>query len=146
MNVARISFDDLKSYWIEVDHFKDPNKKFREVVHRLGPYESELIDPRRFSYGLYDDAELVGVTHLVQWSEALVRYRTLNVRHSHRGGDLGWFLLKSAIGMDWNSPDQDLFGWIRRDHQAWARGHGFDPLDGNWHDGHMAMTRPLSGI
>ena len=69
MDVARISFKDLKSYWIEVDHFKDPNKKIREVVRTLGPYRTEMPDPRRFSYGLFDDGRLVGVTHLVQWSD-----------------------------------------------------------------------------
>ena len=144
MDVARISFSDIKSYWIDVDHFKDPNKRIREVVRRLGPYKTEMLDPRRFSYGLFDEGVLVGVTHLVQWSESLVRYRTLNVLPSHRGGELGWFLLSSAINMDWKSPENDLFGWIRRDHQAWAGAHGFKPLDGSWHDDHIAMTRPLS--
>jgi N-acetylglutamate synthase-like GNAT family acetyltransferase len=143
MDVERISFDDLKSYWIEVDHFKDPNKKIRELVRKLGPYESEMMDPRRFSYGLYDKGELVGATHLVQWSDHLVRYRTLNVRQSHRGKDHGSFLLKSAINMDWHSSDHDLFGWIRREHQPWAIIHGFKPLDGTWHDDHIAMTKPL---
>ncbi len=143
MDVARISFSVLKSYWIEVDHFKDPHKKIREVVRRLGPYESVTLDPRRFSYGLYDNEELVGVTHLVQWSDHLVRYRTLNVRHSHRGRDLGAFLLKSAIKLDWLPSDHDLFGWIRREHQPWAINHGFKPLDGTWHDDHIAMIKPL---
>jgi GNAT superfamily N-acetyltransferase len=146
MDVARISFNDLKSYWIEVDHFKDPNKKIREVVRALGPYRTEMPDPRRFSYGLYDDGKLVGVTHLVQWSDALVRYRTLNVRPSHRGKDMGSFLLSSAINMDWKPSVNDLFGWIRRDHQAWASAHGFKPLDGRWHDDHIAMIRPLSAF
>ena len=146
MDVERISFNELKSYWIEVDHFKDPDKKIREVVRRLGPYKTQRQDPRRFSYGLFDDGTLVGVTHLVQWSGALVRYRTLNVRSSHRGRDLGWFLLGSAINMDWASTDNDLFGWIRRDHQAWASAHGFKPLDGSWHDDHMAMTKPLKAF
>jgi N-acetylglutamate synthase-like GNAT family acetyltransferase len=146
MNVAWISFNDLKSYWIEVDHFKDPDKNIRELVRHLGPYKTQEIDPRRFSYGLYDGSDLVGVTHLVQWSDRLVRYRTLNVRPSHRGRDLGLFLLSSAIHMDWNSSDHDLFGWIRRDHQAWASAHGFKPLDGSWHDNHIAMTRPLSAF
>ncbi len=46
MDVTRISFDDLKSYWVEFDHFGDPDKKIREVVRRLGPYESTITDPR----------------------------------------------------------------------------------------------------
>jgi len=146
MDVARISFEDLKSYWIEIDHFEDPDKKIREIVRRLGPYQSTLADPRRFSYGLFDEKHLVGVTHLVQWSDNLVRYRTLNVRQSHRGRNLGSFLLSAAIDLDWRdrkSADRYLFGWIRREHQAWAVQHGFKPLDGSWHDDHIAMTRPL---
>lgn len=146
MDVVHISFNDLKSYWVEVDHFKDPNKKIRELVRYLGPYKSEMTNPRRFSYGLFDGPDLVGVTHLVQWSDALVRYRTLNVRPSHRGRDLGSFLLISAIIMDWRAQDCDLFGWIRRDHQPWALAHGFDPLDGSWHDDHIAMTKSLSAF
>lgn len=146
MNVVRISFNDLKSYWIEVDHFKNPDKNIREVVRQLGPYKTEIADPRRFSYGLFDGSALVGVTHLVQWSDCLVRYRTLNVRPSRRGRDLGLFLLSSAISMDWSSSDNDLFGWIRREHQPWASAHGFKPLDGSWHDDHIAMTRPLSAF
>lgn len=146
MDVARISFEDLRSYWIEVDHFEDPDKKIREVVRRLGPYETPLADPPRQSYGLFDEARLVGVTHLVQWSDDLVRYRTLNVRPSHRGRGLGAYLLGRAVNLDWTgwkSPDRYLFGWIRRDHHRWARAHGFKPFDGRWYDNHMAMTKPL---
>ena len=54
MDVTRISFDDLKSYWVEFDHFRDPDKKTREVVRQLGLYESAITDPRRASYGLFD--------------------------------------------------------------------------------------------
>ena len=146
MDVTRISFEDLKSYWIEIDHFEDPDKKIREIVRRLGPYEMTITDPRRFSYGLFDGRRLVGVTHLVHWSENLVRYRTLNVRQSHRGRDLGAFLLRAAVNMDWQdwkSADMSVFGWIRRDHQPWALLQGFKPLDGSWHNDHIAMTKPL---
>lgn len=146
MEVVRISFDELKSYWIEVDHFKDTNKKIREVVRSLGPYKNKIDDPRRFSYGLYDGKTLAGVTHLVQWSDKLVRYRTLNVRPEHRNKNLGWFLLSSAVHMDWMSSGLDLFGWIRRDHQTWANLHGFKQLDGQWHDDHIAMTKTLGEI
>jgi GNAT superfamily N-acetyltransferase len=144
--VAHISFDELKSYWIEVDHFRHPEKKFRQVVRRLGPYQSTLDDPKRHSYGLFDGDRLIGVTHLVQWSDDLVRYRTLNVRPPYRGRNLGELFLERAVNLDWGhlkSPGKYLLGWIRRDHQPWACAHGFDPLDGSWHDDHIAMIRPL---
>lgn len=146
MNVTQISFDDLKDYWTEVDHFRDPKKKYRQVVRRLGPYRSTISDPRRYSYGLFDDGRLIGATHLVQWSNKLVRYRTLNVRKPFRGRGLGALLLTSAIDLDWrdwNSSNAHLFGWIRRDHHAWAESQGFQPLDGRWYDDHIAMTKPL---
>ena len=146
MDVTRISFEELKRYWAEVDHFRDPDKKFREVVRRLGPYTTTIEDPRRFSYGLFDGSDLIGATHLVQWSERLIRYRTLNVRKAYRGRELGMFLLRSAVNLDWpdwKSGDNALFGWIRRDHRPWAESQGFQPLDGQWHDDHIAMTKPL---
>lgn len=146
MEVARIPFEDLKSYWIEVDHFKERDKKIREVVRRLGPYKSAITDPRRFSYGLFEEQELAGVTHLVQWSDTLLRYRTLNIRKAHRGKDLGSLLLRSAIDMDWRdwkSGDRYLIGWVRRDHLAWVCAHGFKPYDGQWQDDHIAMIKPL---
>ena len=99
MEVTQISFDDLKSYWVEVDHFGVPDKIIREVVRRLGPYESLITDPRRASYGLFDGEHLVGVTHLMQWNDSWVRYRTVNIRRSHRGRDLGWFLLTLGLGV-----------------------------------------------
>lgn len=147
MDVSHISFDQLKDYWAEVDHFRDPDKKFREVVHRLGPYTSKLSDPRRFSYGLFDGPDLVGATHLVQWSDSLIRYRTLNVREAYRGRGLGAHLLCEAVNLDWRdwkSAENALFGWIRRDHRAWAENQGFQPLDGQWHDDHVAMSKPLN--
>ena len=149
MEVTQISFDDLKSYWVEVDHFGVPDKIIREVVRRLGPYESLITDPRRASYGLFDGEHLVGVTHLMQWNDSWVRYRTVNIRRSHRGRDLGWFLLSSAINMDWQdwkTADKYVFGWVKRDHQAWSINHDFKPFDGSWHDDHTAMIKPLSAF
>ena len=146
MDVTRISFDELKSYWIEVDHFQDPDKKIREVVRRLGPLESSIADPRRESYGLFDGGRLVGATHLVKWNDYWVRFRTLNVRPEYRGRDLGWFLLSRAVNLDWQDrkqPEQYVFGWVRRDHRGWSDGHGFQPFDGRWHDDHIAMIKPL---
>jgi hypothetical protein len=147
MDVNRISFDEIKSYWIEVDHFGNPNKKIREVVRRLGAHESTVEEPRRFSYGLFDSGRLIGVTHLVEWSNDWLRYRTINVRKSYRGRDLGWFLLCAALDMDWRDwkkPDKHLFGWVKRDHLAWSEAHGFKPADDRWHDDHIAVIKPLS--
>ena len=45
MDVNRISFDQLKAYWVEVDHFGVTGKKFRNVVRTLGDYRSTLADP-----------------------------------------------------------------------------------------------------
>lgn len=149
MDVRHISFEDIKAYWIEVDHFRDPAKRIREVVARLGPMKSPLSDPRRRSYGLFDGDTLIGATHLVQWDDHWIRYRTLNVRTAHRGQGLGWTLLRRAVEMDWRDSGldaTDVLGWIRRDHEPWARRHGFEPVDGQWHDDHLAMTKPLDAF
>jgi len=147
MDVNRISFDELKSYWIEVDHFGNPKKKIREIVRQLGAHESSLDDPRRISYGLFDDGRLVGVTHLIEWSDRWLRYRTINVRRTYRGRDLGWFLLRAAVNMDWQAwkgPDNYVFGWVKRNHLAWSLAHDFKPFDGRWHEDHTAVIKPLS--
>lgn len=147
MDISRISFDEIKAYWIEVDHFANPNKKIREIVRRLGVRESTIDEPRRFSYGLFDDRRLIGVTHLVEWSRYWLRYRTINVRKQYRGRDLGWFLLRSAVDMDWRdwkSPDRYVFGWIKRDHLAWSLAHGFKPVDDRWHQDHTGVIKPLT--
>ena len=146
MDVNRISFDDLKAYWVEVDHFGVAGKKFRNVVRSLGDYRSTLADPTRFSYGLFDSGELIGVTHLVQWDEEWLRYRTLNIRQAFRDQNLGWYLLSTAVKMDWKDKllaPTYMFGWVRREHQAWLITHGFAPADGRWVDGHIAMIKPL---
>ncbi len=147
MDVNRISFDQLKAYWVEVDHFGVAGKKFRNVVRTLGDYRSTLADPARFSYGLFDSGELIGVTHLVQWDEDWLRYRTLNIRQAYRSRNLGWYLLRTAVAQDWKDrvpAPTYIFGWVRREHQAWSITHGFTPADGRWVDGHIAMIKPLA--
>ena len=147
MDVQRISFDELKDYWAKTDHFGQPDKKVREVVRSLGPYPATYDDPPRQSYGLYDDGELIGATHLVVWSDTWLRYRTINVLPKYRGQDLGWLLLARAIHMDWQDwkkPDRYLFGWVKRDHQSWSTSHGFNAHDGTWHDDHIIMIKPLN--
>lgn len=147
MDVNRISFDQLKTYWVEVDHFGVPDKKFHEIVRTLGDCQSTITDPPRFSYGLFDAGELIGVTHLVQWDEEWLRYRTLNIRSAYRSRDLGWYLLKAAVAMDWKksvpAPNY-VFGWVKRVHQSWSIAHGFEPADGRWVNGHIAMIKPLA--
>ncbi len=149
MDVNRISFEEIKSYWVEVDHFGIPNKRIKDVVRRLGAHQSTLENPRRISYGLFDNGRMIGVTHLVEWSQQWLRYRTINVREQYRGRDLGWYLLRTAVNMDWQdwkTPDKYVFGWVKRDHLAWSLAHGFKPVDDRWHEDHIAVVRPLIGF
>lgn len=147
VKIERITFAELKQYWIEVDHFHQPDKKIREVVHRLGPHTCKIEDPRRQSYGVFLRGGLIGVTHLVQWDCDWLRYRTLNIREPYQGpDDLGWKLLRRAVDMDWRDwkvGGRYLFSWARRSHVAWSLAHGFETVDDTWHGEHMAMRRPL---
>lgn len=142
MIVKEITFETIKQYWIEVNHFNDPNKKIVEIIKKLGPYSTTYSDPRRISYGLFDKDRLIGVTHLVQWTENQVRYRTLNVRKEYRGNNLGWFLLENSYKKDWQGCG-NLFGWIRDTHYNWAKLHNFIEVDYQWHDKHIAMERKM---
>jgi len=140
--VKRIDFKTLKNYWIEVDHFKDSNKRIVEIIKYLGPHTTPYSDPKRIAYGLYDGDMLIGATQLVQWNETHVRYRTLNVREAYRGQGLGWYLLTSSYYQDWKRCGK-LFGWIRNTHYPWARAHGFVEIDNKWTDDHIAMERKM---
>ena len=147
MDVNRISFGELKAYWVKVDHFAVPGKKIREIVRSLGDYRFTFADPSRFSYGLFDSGELIGVTHRVQWDGDWLRYRTLNIRPASRSRDLGWVLLRTAVALDWKErvlAPTHVFAWVRREYQAWSITHGFTPADGRWVDGHIAMIKPLA--
>jgi len=138
--VEHIDFETLKNYWIEVDHFKDPNKRIVEVIKYLGPHTTPFINPRRIAYGLYDSDRLIGATQIVQWTNSHVRYRTLNIRKEYRGQDLGWYLLNTAYKQDWQGRGK-LFGWIRDSHYTWAKSHDFTELDHTWTENHIAMER-----
>ena len=145
--VERIDFETLKQYWLDVVHFQEPDKKIREVVRVLGPYECVLDDPRRESYGLFHDGGLIGVTHLVQWDANWLRYRTLNIREPFRGPDLGWMLLRRAMELDWRDwkvPGKFMFSWLRRSHMPWSLAHGFTEIDGRWHGDYIAMLKPMT--
>lgn len=142
MIVKEISFETIKQYWIKVDHFNDPNKKIVEIIKTLGPYSTPYTNPRKISYGLFDKDKLIGATHLVQWSENQVRYRTLNILKEYRGNDLGWYLLETAYNKDWKNCG-NLFGWIRDTHYNWAKLHNFYEIDNKWHNNHVAMERKM---
>jgi len=140
MVVKQIDFLTLKNYWLEVDHFKDPNKNIVEIIKTLGPHTTKETDPIRIAYGLYDNDKLIGATQLVKWSTELVRYRTLNIRKEYRGKDLGWYLLESAWNTDWIHQGK-LFGWVRDTHYDWAIKHRFTELDDSWTNDHIAMVK-----
>lgn len=140
--VKHIDFETIKNYWIEVDHFKDPNKRIVEVIKYLGPHTTPYDNPKRISYGLYDTDKLIGATQLVQWNETHVRYRTLNIRKEYRGQGLGWKLLETAYKTDWQGQGK-LFGWIRNTHHRWAVSHGFIEIDSEWYDNHIGMEKEI---
>lgn len=140
--IKRISFEQLVDYWREVDHFKDPNKRYAEIINTLGPFTTPFKDPRRIGYGLYRNDELIGVTQLVHWDNKDVRYRTINIRGNYRGEDLGWRLLYSAWHADWTDYDS-LIGWIRDTHYDWSKSHGFVESS-EWHDDHILMKRDMN--
>lgn len=138
--IREIDYETLKRYWIEVDHFQDPNKKIIEIIKYLGPHVTPYTNPRRIAYGLYDKNELIGVTQLVQWNETHIRYRTLNIRKQYRGQGLGWFLLLTSYNRHWKGSG-NLFGWVIDTHYKWAINHGFRDLDKQWTNDHIAMER-----
>jgi hypothetical protein len=144
MIVKKISFEEISKYWIEVNHF-GPNKTIKETVKYLGPYVSPFNNPRRFSYGLFNNNTLIGVTHLVEWSHSHVRYRTINIKSEYRGCGLGWNLIKQAWNTDWKSYTS-LFGYVKRSHYEWTVNHNFSEIDGNWVDEHIAMERSMHDI
>lgn len=140
INFKKIDFLILKNYWIEVDHFKDPNKNILDWVETLGHFKTNLINPKRIAYGVYNNDILIGGTQLVQWSDHWIRYRTINVRKEYRGNDIGWKLLKFGL-KDWS--DNYLFGWVKQDHFKWAIEHEFKPIDNIWNDNHCGMIRKI---
>lgn len=142
MRVEKISFDQLCDYWRKVNHFNDPNKKYDEVISRLGHHVTPFRDPPRASYGLFDGSNLIGATHLVKWNENWLRMRTINIRAEYRGRNLGQFLLQTALEKNWRD-ENTLFGWFRDSAYPWALKQGFLAVDHQWQDQHIAMTKPL---
>lgn len=140
--VKPIEFETIKQYWIEVDHFKDPNKRIEEIIKTLGPHITQELNPRRIAYGLFNNDMLIGATQLVHWSDNLIRYRTINIRSEYRGKDLGWYLLETAWNLDWIGQG-NLFGWVRDTHYDWAIKHNFTEMDKHWTGDHIAMSRVM---
>jgi N-acetylglutamate synthase-like GNAT family acetyltransferase len=128
LKVKNISFSTIKEYWIEVEHFAEPNKIYVQIPRTLGH--------------LYAEERLIGVTQLIEWAPGVVRYRTINIREEYRGKDLGYYLLKTALAEDWSSF-QYLFGWVRKSHYEWSLRHGFREFDGIWSNDHIAMIKSL---
>lgn len=141
MKVEKISYETLKKYWIEVDHFQDSNKRYSQHIYTLGPYKTLFKNPKSICYGLFAD-RLIGATQLVQWDHR-VRYRTINIRPEYRGQDLGWHLLKTAWN-DWQAFDT-MIGWIRKSHYNWSIQHGFKQVS-YWEDNHVMMERNMEDV
>lgn len=142
LEIYRIPFSQLVTYWIEVDHFKDPQKVYTEVLSHLGPYQSTIENPRRISYGLFHSGKMIGATHVCQWNPDWIRFRTINIRQAYRCHDLGWKFLRRILEVDWSEHDT-LFGWFRRTAHDWALRHGFHEMDGKWHGQHIGMLRKI---
>lgn len=133
MNINKISFSEIKSFWIREKHFNNVHKKtINEKIDSLGPYKCEIENPKIQAYGLFDADNLIGVTQIQEWKNDTVRWRTNNIIPSYRGNDLAWFLLRNVVKDDW-SDFKMLFGWFRESAYGWAPKHGFNDYDGQWH-------------
>lgn len=140
--VRTISFEECKSYWLEVDHFKEPHKNILEFVKTLGPFETCFDNPKRQAYGLFSSNRLIGVTQLVEWTGDWVRYRTINILPEFQGQNLGWFLVEEAYKSDWQSYPF-LFGWVRDGHDLWAKRNSFEEIPESAQDGHRGMLKDM---
>ena len=141
--VEPISFERCRDYWVEVNHFEDPNKNILEYVKTLGPFTTILENPERQAYGLFIGDILIGVTQLVRWNEDWLRYRTINIRKEYRGKSLGAFLIEKAYERDWTHMPF-LFGWTKRSHKDWALKNGFTFIDEQWLDDHTGMLKKMN--
>lgn len=147
IEIEEISFEQLVEYWKEVDHFGDPNKIYRPLVSRLGPFRTSIDNPISKCYGLYDRHPevnfdgIIGVTQLYEWDPGVVRFRTINIRKEWRHQDLGWCLLEEAFEEDWSNYLK-LFGWMRLDKLDWALDHGFKTI-GSEQDYHIGVIKEM---
>lgn len=141
----------LKDYWIEVEHFHVPNKNINEKVTKLGPYKSKFSAADQFtiSYGLFDDMYMIGGTQILQWDNNTIRWRTNNIRETHRGEGLFYQFLSSIVKEDWNKNDW-LIGWFRSSATWWPPRYNFQEYDGiiHSHDGdqYIMVKKPIIEI
>lgn len=147
IEVKQIDFDTLVAYWKEVNHFNDPDKKYRLHVKKLGPFTTEYENPRIISYGLFDtywgSGQMIGATQLVEWKKpSTIRFRTINIRKEYRHQDLGWYLLEEAHAMDWPAYDK-LFGWMALRKLDWALDHGFEVIEGSEQNNHIGVIKEM---
>jgi hypothetical protein len=140
--IKRITFEQIVDYWKNVSHFSDMNKQYVSTVGYLGHFTRTIKKPHFYCYGLFIDGDLVGATHISEWSEGWVRYRTINIREKYRGQNLGFRLLCSCIQKDW-SQYKTVFGWVKRDHVNWSISNGFSFIDNVWQDDHTGMSAQI---
>ena len=145
--VKEIRFDDLKTFWIDNDHFENPlTKRYPLLIKQLGIHKCTYETPAYKCYGLfYEDKYgelMIGGTMLTQWQPNRIRYRTLHIVKEHRGNDLGWHLLETAWNMHWKGMGH-LWGHIKDTHYRWALSHGFWETDTRWTDEHIGMYKVM---
>ena len=145
LQVRAVRFDELVDYWRETRHFPDEDKVYTEVLGYLGPFQRTVVEPRRISYGLFHGSRMMGATHVTEWSEEWIRFRTINIRPEYRGLDLGWQFLDSVLKRDW-ADRKTVFGWFRREALGWAEKHGFRELDGILYGNHKAAVLTRASI
>lgn len=147
LQIREVTFDDLKEFWIDHNHFENPNiKRYPHHVKFLGDHKSTYDEPAWKCYGLfYKDKfgeQMIGGTMLTQWQPHRVRYRTIHIDPAFRGHDLGWYLIENAWNMHWVGMGH-LWGYIKDNHYQWALRHGFKETDNKWTDGHIGMVREM---
>lgn len=149
MEVKRITWNELKNFWIKYNHFRVKNKKYVEVIRQLGPYKIEYKNPRCQAYGLFDD-RLVGATQLTDWSDEFIRARTIRIEKEYRGNDAGWYLMSTALLDSWDLSKK-LFGWYPDFFIWWPLKYGWEIYSDFMEDEyaaekHCAMIRSLEDL
>ncbi len=134
MHIQKLSFVQIKKYWIDNNHFSNVDgKKINRVVNQLGPYTIEVDHPRIQAYGLIDNDTIIGVTQFHQWTDNEVRFRTINIIDEYRGSNLGYAFLETLINQEWDTMLR-LIGWLREPAFPWAQRNGFFKTNGIWHE------------
>ena len=127
MKVKRISWGELKNYWIEVNHFEDKAKEYTEIVKTLGHFECGFNTPRVEAYGLFKNDYMIGATQMIQWNKNWNRFRTVNIREKYRGNNLGVFMVDQAAFL-FDIASKYLFAWVRVDYIDYFTKTGFEKI------------------